>query len=84
LATRLDQGGLDAVMADMRSWARRQPGTFLLGAVAAGFVVGRVVRAVKDDGTVDGSDNGDGHRALSETASFGDRLDPARGVGGGA
>jgi hypothetical protein len=84
LATRLDQGGLDAVMADMRSWARRQPGTFLLGAVAAGFVVGRLVRNRSHDGASNGSDTGNAYRALPATASLGDRLDPARGVGGGA
>ena len=37
LANRLDVGGLDGVMADIRSWARRSPGTFLMGAAAAGF-----------------------------------------------
>jgi hypothetical protein len=44
VATRIDQGGLDAVFADVRAWARRNPATFLVGAAAAGFVVGRVVR----------------------------------------
>jgi hypothetical protein len=44
LASRIDQGGLDAVLADVRSWARRNPGTFLAGAAAAGFVLGRIVR----------------------------------------
>ena len=31
-------------MADARSWARRNPGGFLLGAAFAGFVAGRVAR----------------------------------------
>ena len=44
LGTRLDQGGLDAVMVDVRRWARRSPGSFLLGAAALGFVAGRVAR----------------------------------------
>jgi len=44
LGTRLDQGGLDAVTADVRRWARRSPGSFLLGAAALGFVAGRVAR----------------------------------------
>ena len=44
LGTRLDQGGLDAVMIDVRRWARRSPGSFLLGAAALGFVAGRVAR----------------------------------------
>jgi len=49
IASRLDQGGFDAIMADLRSWARRQPGTFLLGALAAGFVTGRLVRNLAGD-----------------------------------
>jgi hypothetical protein len=44
LASRLEEGGVDAIMADARSWARRRPGAFVLGALAAGFVAGRVVR----------------------------------------
>src|SRR4051794_14778227 len=41
---RLDVGGFDALFADLRGWARRNPGTFALGAITAGFVAGRVVR----------------------------------------
>jgi len=44
VARRLDEGGMDALFADVRSWARRNPGAFVFGAVAAGFVAGRVVR----------------------------------------
>src|SRR5690242_13023153 len=44
IASRLDEGGIDAIFADVRAWARRNPGTFIFGAVAAGFVAGRVVR----------------------------------------
>ncbi len=44
LATHIDEGGLERVMADVRSWARRNPGGFLLGAAFAGFVAGRVAR----------------------------------------
>ncbi|WP_134768054.1 hypothetical protein [Nocardioides sp. 1609] len=36
---------------DARDFARRRPGTFLLGALVAGVVVGRVARGVKDAGT---------------------------------
>jgi hypothetical protein len=43
LASRLEQGA-DTVMADIRSWARRNPGGFLLGAAVGGFLIGRVVR----------------------------------------
>jgi len=43
-ATRLDQGGVDRVVGDVRSWARRNPGGFLLGAGFFGFMAGRVAR----------------------------------------
>jgi len=55
IAGRLDLGGLDAVMADVRSWARRSPGMFLFGAAVTGFVAGRVLRNVAGDGDSDGN-----------------------------
>lgn len=58
LASRLDDGGLEALTADVRSWARRRPGAFLLGAAATGFVIGRLVRNL--GGEQDGSRSGQG------------------------
>jgi hypothetical protein len=49
LASRLEQGGADALMADVRAWARRRPGSFLLGAAVTGFLAGRVVRNYSSD-----------------------------------
>jgi hypothetical protein len=46
VASHIDDGGIDRVVADARSWARRHPGGFLLGAAVAGFLVGRVARNV--------------------------------------
>jgi hypothetical protein len=46
LASRLDDGGVERVLDDVRSFARRKPGTFLLAAGAAGFVIGRLARNV--------------------------------------
>jgi len=45
LAERIEQGGPQGVLDDLTTFARRRPGMFLLGAVGAGFVVGRMVRA---------------------------------------
>src|SRR4051794_7135960 len=45
LAARLEQRGPEGVVEDVSGFARRRPGVFLAGAVAVGFVVGRVVRA---------------------------------------
>jgi uncharacterized protein YjbJ (UPF0337 family) len=62
LAGRLDQGGVEAVMADIRAWGRRNPGTFLLGAATLGFITGRVVRNMSSNG-----DNGHGNRELASS-----------------
>ena len=47
LAERLDGEGIDGLVRDVSSMARRRPGTFLLGAMAAGFVAGRVLRTTQ-------------------------------------
>jgi hypothetical protein len=44
-AGRLEARGPDGVVADLSDFARRRPGTFLLGAACAGFLIGRIVRA---------------------------------------
>jgi len=44
-ARRLEQGGPQGLMDDVTSFARRRPGAFLLGAIGAGFVAGRLVRS---------------------------------------
>jgi hypothetical protein len=44
LAGRLDERGLEGVIRDVETLARRRPGTFLLGAAVTGFVVGRLFR----------------------------------------
>jgi hypothetical protein len=45
LADRLEQGGPQGVLDDVTAFARRRPGLFLVGAVGAGFVVGRLIRS---------------------------------------
>lgn len=44
LSRRLDEGGLDAAMQDVRNFARRRPVVFLTGAFAVGMFAGRLVR----------------------------------------
>jgi hypothetical protein len=53
LAGRIQQRGFDGTVADLRSFARRRPGMFLLSAAAGGFVVGRLGRGaqVGEDGS---------------------------------
>jgi len=54
-AQRLEQGGPQGLMDDVIGFARRRPGAFLIGAVGAGFVVGRMVRS----GALSSSSDGD-------------------------
>jgi len=92
LANRLDEGGIEAVMADVRSWARRQPGAFLLGGLTAGFIAGRLVRNMSSDNDDTSSNFGNGYRQLPASTDLGgpldpgvglsERLDPGVGIGG--
>jgi hypothetical protein len=47
LAERLQTGGARGVVDDVTDFARRRPGLFLVGAVGAGFLAGRLVRSGK-------------------------------------
>ena len=73
-ARRLAEGDLERAMEDVKRVARNRPGTFLIGAVGAGFLVGRLVRhadlkeigqAVKPDSPDSAMSNGtdNGHSA---------------------
>ncbi|MBY5161359.1 hypothetical protein [Salsipaludibacter albus] len=46
-ADRLDDRGIDGLLGDMSDFARRKPGQFLVGALFAGVVAGRVGRSVR-------------------------------------
>lgn len=52
----LEQNDPGTVLDEVRNFARRKPGTFLLGALAAGVVAGRVTRGVQ--GAVSQGSNG--------------------------
>jgi hypothetical protein len=73
-ASRLEDGGVDRALDDVKRFARNQPTVFLLGALGAGFVVGRLLKAA-DLGQVmqgrDGDGNGqsDGRRGLSASGT---------------
>lgn len=47
LSSRLADRDPQDLVADVRSFASRKPGTFIVGALAAGLVAGRVTRSVK-------------------------------------
>lgn len=46
----LEQHGLSGVTEEVQNFARRRPGVFLAGAVAAGFLVGRMAKATTGAG----------------------------------
>lgn len=43
-AERIDEGGIDGVIDDVKRLARNRPGAFLLGSIAAGFAIGRLAK----------------------------------------
>lgn len=66
LASRLEHGGSQVLLSDVRRFARRRPGVFLAGALGAGFVVGRLLRngamsSGAGNGNGNGSSGGNGH-----------------------
>jgi len=48
MADQADDLGVQGILDETTDFARRKPGAFLAGAVAAGFIVGRLARAGKD------------------------------------
>ena len=60
LASHLDDREPQDLVEDVRRFARRRPGTFLLGAVVAGVVAGRLTRGAKEARTTDSTPTGTG------------------------
>jgi hypothetical protein len=54
-AERLETGGFAGVAEDLSSFARRRPGLFLLGALAAGFATARLVRGAQKSSSSSGA-----------------------------
>jgi uncharacterized protein YjbJ (UPF0337 family) len=63
LGNRLDGREPSQILDDVRAFARRRPGAFLLGALAAGAVAGRITRGAKESQSSSGSQ-------ASSTGSF--------------
>lgn len=47
LSSRLSEGGVDGLVQDVSTFARRRPGLFLAGAATAGFFAGRILRGAQ-------------------------------------
>ena len=74
LAGWLDQREPGELLDEVRALARRKPGTFLLGALAAGVVAGRLTRGAVD---ATRSDTSDGSAAdVSATPTYDSMVDP--------
>jgi hypothetical protein len=84
LASRLDEGGLDSLVADVKRYARNKPGTFLLGAAAIGLLAGRLARSADTHALADAAKPHDEQPlpplpVRTETATTGER--PLRAPG---
>lgn len=66
LAEWLDGREPGQLLDEVRSYARRRPGTFLLGALAAGVVAGRLTRGVVDVHRDAGADDASGLHRLPD------------------
>lgn len=97
-AQRLDEGGVDGLLDDVKRFARNRPGAFLLASVAAGFAVGRLAKHAdlqqsaqhaKDAATPDDDDAetptslGSGDQQAVGTGSGTASLDSGDAVAGG-
>jgi vacuolar-type H+-ATPase subunit H len=76
LGSQLDGREPTDLLDDVRSFARRRPGAFLLGAVAAGVVAGRLTR-----GTKDASSGGSSPRSVYDDPRGTATGDPIQGTG---
>ncbi len=53
MAQTLDQKGAQGVIADVKRFARGRPGVFVIGALGAGLVAGRLIRALDTSAVMD-------------------------------
>lgn len=67
LADQISARGPGGLVQDLRSFAARKPGTFLLGALAAGVVTGRLVKGATADSTPSGTSTGYGATPYPES-----------------
>lgn len=89
VASRLENGGVDGAMSDVKRYARNHPGMFLAGALGAGFLIGRVVKSVdtraiadaakgegRDDDMVSGYGTQRGITATTPSSALGAQTPP--------
>jgi len=70
LAQTLDQKGVQGVIDDVKRFARQRPGMFFIGALGAGVVAGRLIKAIDTDAVVQAAKpNGQSSEAESDGQS---------------
>ncbi len=78
VAEKLDTGGVDAGLSDIKRFARRRPGLFVVGAIGAGFAAGRLLKAADTHSLMDAAQPAtDDTSALPEPRSM---ATPALGI----
>ena len=82
LADDVDARGVEGLVEDLQSFARRRPGAFLLGAGVVGFGVGRLMRAKSSDGDEAAASAPNPPPARRPAAKATRRRQPARAAGG--
>ena len=84
LSQRLNDGGLDGAIDDVRRFARQRPAAFLAGAFGVGLLLGRVTRNA-DLGEIMSSDSDAPEQSSGDSASSSSGRDVGDGrLGGGA
>lgn len=68
-AGRLEERGLEGVVDDVQSFARRRPGVFIAVAAGAGFVAGRFFRGAKAAADEEGNGQASGENQPAGTAT---------------
>ena len=80
-AHKLETGGVDATLADLKRFARRRPGLFLMGAMGAGFAAGRLLKAADTHSLMEAAQHsGDDPAVLPEPRSLGQPSIDLRGA----
>ncbi len=80
VATWLDDRDPGSLLDEVRSYARRKPGTFIALAALAGILAGRLTRSVAADSADDGTNEGTDHPTI--TPRYTGVSDPAVGLSG--
>ena len=81
VAERVERGGFDGVVRDVRRYARQRPGTFLLGAAVLGFATGRVLRAGAQATQANGTSSPDATIPAVPQAATTASMEPAAPLG---